>query len=1655
MAETIGDVAFEDAWKVERLSATQLLIKPGEAWFQGLPIVMRSGKDQLVSGAVLSIGSVPVGVTVDDDPTGLGKILTFGTSGSPNNSQTTPTNTYRLVVTAKEELITDVQDEFLKNANLTESTAQKVRLTYQLSIVPEAVQEVSPIPYRDETSTGGSGVTNYPDTGGDTDPNFQNQIIVNPSVGSGDLVSSNVVTGSEVIDGRDLELVINNPVGANPFPVAPTPQTAFANGKLIDSVGTTYHITRMFNDTVSGRIVLRIDKEFEQVDPQIINGSPYTVEKAPVYATDDNNGAFIGKLYYPIATFNWTETNGFQHSSDITDLLNRVDKVDDFQTEVADKFNLRVTDGGNVSWDSSTDSLTWTDAFDILNAAGATQTIAASTAKILEGGALVYELDYAGGAIEKGNVAINITAGGTTITVDPITFEDIKVGNAIEDSAGTLTYVLDLLPSSNQIIVDSALTTGAGTIYRDSYAMALAPRGLTQFVLAVRNNNKVYIAGLELESGETSQIGDGLSAEILTFIGATGETDSSPDYASEVYVTDGDSLVTAISNLDAALDALAQSVGDIPWKATAADFASLPTVGNVDGDVRLVLDTRVAYHWDDAQTAWLPLTGSGGGIKVIGGGTLSVAEVQEVIYNVPNATPDQFFAPNSDYRMGQSFTPVSNSDLVEIAFNLAQSGFSGSGSIKAELYNTNGSGTPTTLISTSTNTVDPTTLPAHPGSTPFTFTFSNESLTGGTQYAIIISMEDVVFGGGSIGVYHNTSDPVAGQGRISSTNGGSSWSTNSQDVIGTITVKGASLALSFTEDMYLEKAGLDYADNTISAGAATIGTSGTPGANYDIDDASGIFGQSFTFANDTDIDEISVQLQKIGNPTGWNLTINVYEDNGGEPDSISLGTSNPIAMSAIQSASTTGQTTFSFPSTINLTGGQKYWFVVNPVIDGGGTFNAFNYVTSNYLTTDFIPTEVSSFSANNGGIWTDDPNDLLFTIQGTGAATQSPITFTSDLQVAYVEPNLIAGGSDLTVTVDSLDNVPPTGVIIARRDGTDIIIGSSSTRLAVNESMKLYDSITDQAKDKYRGADYGFFRSDEPIVWTGTDIQFTQDIILEMFKADGTAQAYTINTSISPYSLGAGDILYFEVDRTVNSGTLTPNVATSLPTLPEAGKDIVVFAKRVDVSGVGYLHLPLHKQVLEPGQTVRLGASGAGGGSANSLIEAIEDRLCDSIFELATPVISELHQEDRLDGTSTATYSPVSGTYEFGSIGDELITIQLLDAAEFLAEDDSLSRVELLTYWDRDDIDTGATYEVSRNGGNEWQTVTMERIGNSTEVYRGIHTFAEEAANQTLSEEATNDTSVELDDSSNTRLGQEFTLANKSVLREVSLDLVVNGSPTGQMYVSIVRDDSGLPSTDFADLLSESSAIDISGLSSGALVVDMPEVTLTASTYHVVVRTDAQYKSGFATGTTSIELSADSAGPASSASFDGSVWSEETESFVHAVNGIELDLRVRITSSIAESKLAGIGALYNQTVGSLVTGDREVEFFSFAGQDNTKSFAVSQFTVNPDLLRVYDINEGKVYRHGAFSVDGNTVVFNENVFFRPGETVRLVMDQSAGGAFDSSDINGLLLASNHLGSTDGSIDRSVAGRGIFLRRPDGTLRELIINDNDEIEIYSV
>lgn len=547
----VGNVAIEDGWKVERLSASSILIKPGEAWFDGLPFNFRNGKDQLVIG----LGTVPAGTSLASDPNGLGKVITF------NDGATTPTNNYRIIVTAKEEVITSNEDRFLQNLNLTESTAQKIRLTYSINIIPDSFIEESPIPYRGESFTN-TTVTNFPGLTDLQKPNFINKVIINPiSSGNGEFIESRVLAGSEKIDGRDIDIVIRNDENLIPgsnnlvLPTSPSERSFFSHGKLIDSKGTEFHVIEIFPDTVTSQTVIRIDKEADQPNPEIVNGEPYTLYKRNVYVTDDVNGNPLGNLHWPIATVNWNQSTQITHESKVVDLRNSVKPNLDYQQLINAKFDLTLTKGGTLSYGVTDSSiLSWGDDLELINPSGVIQTIAANDVTIPEGGSVVYELDVInGGALARGNMAVTTASGGTLLTLSGMPdLTDVRVGNVFR-IANEIAIITNINNVSKNITVDTSISNiGAATIYKDVFGATLAPASHNNFVLAVRNDNKVYMdGGLELQSGEETELGDGITVALLGFIGSTGETDDSPNYASDVVITQGASLVATIGELDA------------------------------------------------------------------------------------------------------------------------------------------------------------------------------------------------------------------------------------------------------------------------------------------------------------------------------------------------------------------------------------------------------------------------------------------------------------------------------------------------------------------------------------------------------------------------------------------------------------------------------------------------------------------------------------------------------------------------------------------------------------------------------------------------------------------------------------------------------------------------------------------------------------------------------------------------------------------------------------------------------------------------------------------------------------------------------------------------------------------------------------------------
>lgn len=149
----------------------------------------------------------------------------------------------------------------------------------------------------------------------------------------------------------------------------------------------------------------------------------------------------------------------------------------------------------------------------------------------------------------------------------------------------------------------------------------------------------------------------------------------------------------------------------------------------------------------------------------------------------------------------------------------------------------------------------------------------------------------------------------------------------------------------------------------------------------------------------------------------------------------------------------------------------------------------------------------------------------------------------------------------------------------------------------------LTDAVGDEQEDRS-----AYLRSTDPVTWDGSTLTFTADIVLEIVNTkSGVITTHTLPAAnIYSPAVVAGQIdLTFDgytawilIDRLATSETPTVNITplNAIPAQTQANKDVFVLFKAVGTSGSADLYLPFIKQLINPGQTVRIGASGTGSG---------------------------------------------------------------------------------------------------------------------------------------------------------------------------------------------------------------------------------------------------------------------------------------------------------------------------------------------------------------------------------------------------------------------------------------------------------------------------
>lgn len=325
--------------EVDPDNAERIIIRPGDFFLDGYVLAVQAGTDHLVELGTTDAASniTPddfIKVSKDSIDRG-GVVIDFG-GLTPAGAKT-----YSIVVSVEEQLITAAADPFLRSANLNQDTADKHRIIVNINVIDSASLNKSPIPY-----VGLSG------------NNLVNEIEVERSGNQYAIVSTAVLSGSEAIDGRNLEVVFNNGNGGSTaaFPTSNTDLQEYVQGKLIDSNGVEFHITNMFvNPANPSQIIMQLDLEKTrpvqlttyQPTPVIADGLAYKLLKRDLYVTTPANLP-VGKRYWEVAQVEW-DGNAI---TQIEDLRQQVLAYDGVLSRIRDA-GLTLYSDGNVSWDAS------------------------------------------------------------------------------------------------------------------------------------------------------------------------------------------------------------------------------------------------------------------------------------------------------------------------------------------------------------------------------------------------------------------------------------------------------------------------------------------------------------------------------------------------------------------------------------------------------------------------------------------------------------------------------------------------------------------------------------------------------------------------------------------------------------------------------------------------------------------------------------------------------------------------------------------------------------------------------------------------------------------------------------------------------------------------------------------------------------------------------------------------------------------------------------------------------------------------------------------------------------------------------------------------------------------------------------------------------
>lgn len=501
----------------------------------------------------------------------------------------------------------------------------------------------------------------------------------------------------------------------------------------------------------------------------------------------------------------------------------------------------------------------------------------------------------------------------------------------------------------------------------------------------------------------------------------------------------------------------------------------------------------------------------------------------------------------------------------------------------------------------------------------------------------------------------------------------------------------------------------------------------------------------------------------------------------------------------------------------------------------------------------------------------------------------------------------------------------------------------------------------------------------------GAQIDFSTG---EIFAADGTTP---LGIDFIPSVITSGDYFWYSVSVVANQVSASNALTAQIIVVPSAssGPSPVLAPFAPFAPGIKIGQVVVQSSGATPGainsitssNIIQLGVGSGGGGGdgtgdASELLERLKIRFDQSNYEYFTPNIYSITGTSETSPSSSASYSVVNSSYAFPSVGSTYLSINSLDPYYLNNVTADVDRVELIAFYNKDYMDTAPMFQLSRDGGSNWQNAVVPRIGLS-DTYRGTHIFSNEATDSFST--AIGSTSVgQYDFTDSNNPSRLFNLVDATTIRTISANISVVGNPIGTLKAKIVKDIAGLPSSNPNDVIASSTVLSLVAITSG-----IKNFTITAplspGNYHVVFETDVDYRSSYTINFNNrISIDRDFSG---------------LDKIIYSISGRLLNLLVRIVSGTSGAVLRGYGVFYKQiSSGTTEEDNLSQHTINFNGITQNFSTFTLPFIPKPKFIKVYEVNTGQVYVPGSFTISNNDIIFPVNTFSKP-ETISLLFEQ--------------------------------------------------------------